>query len=203
MFQADASAIVNDLLLRQANNTEKFCRSNDEDESELFGDTSQHNNWENFRNETFNGEAVMLSTKFWDDIDEHGKLEFDYVSTARPGENVKPVSARRFVQLLASMGLLVKEPDEDAMVRELEHTAPPGSLRKVGCNQDQHSPGAPARRGSLHSGLNRKVIGGKGKVTAPKNESAQLGETRITFRTSFMMAQLRGDQQNVSQILSV
>ncbi|RHZ19222.1 hypothetical protein DYB26_009800, partial [Aphanomyces astaci] len=48
------------------------------------GDTSQHMNWENFRNETLDGEKFVLTTSFFNSLPQCGHLEFDYVSTSRP-----------------------------------------------------------------------------------------------------------------------
>ncbi|EQC36905.1 hypothetical protein SDRG_05733 [Saprolegnia diclina VS20] len=68
------------------------------------GDTSQHGNWENFRNELFDGKPVVLTSAFFQNVPSKGKLEFDYVSTSRPKRGTKPMSTRRFQQLVQQIG---------------------------------------------------------------------------------------------------
>lgn len=64
------------------------------------GDTSQHGNWENFRNETLNGEPIILTVSFFSTMPSSGTLEFDYVSTIRPHRGASALSERRFKQLM-------------------------------------------------------------------------------------------------------
>ncbi|OQR99349.1 hypothetical protein ACHHYP_06946 [Achlya hypogyna] len=66
--------------------------------------TSQHGNWENFRNEVYDGKPVILTSTFFQSVPTKGKLEFDYVSTARPKRGTKPMSTRRFQQLVQQIG---------------------------------------------------------------------------------------------------
>lgn len=68
----------------------KSCRS----------DTSQHGNWENFRNEALDGQSIVLTSAFFLVLPRRGKLAFDYVSTTRPKRGTAPMSARRFEQLI-------------------------------------------------------------------------------------------------------
>ncbi|CAK4070843.1 unnamed protein product [Aphanomyces euteiches] len=68
------------------------------------GDTSQHGNWENFRNEMVDGKPAILTSSFFQTMPLKGKLEFDYVSTTRPPRGTKPMSDRRFQQLLSQIG---------------------------------------------------------------------------------------------------
>ncbi|KAG3177441.1 hypothetical protein PC128_g16849 [Phytophthora cactorum] len=83
------------------------------------GDTSQSGNWENFRWATLDGEPVLLSssyilTKLLGPVQERSvlpasKLFFYYVSTTRPPRGTKPLSQRRFEQLVA---VLAQPPDD-------------------------------------------------------------------------------------------
>lgn len=72
------------------------------------GDTSQHGNWLNFRNERWQGRAIHL-TPGWFDQDivkgKDGMIHFDYVSTTRPGTAARPISRRRFANLLQIVGM--------------------------------------------------------------------------------------------------
>ncbi|ETW08298.1 hypothetical protein, variant [Aphanomyces invadans] len=67
------------------------------------GDTSQHMNWENFRNETLEGEKFVLTTSFFNSLPQCGRLEFDYVSTSRPPKGSKALSNRRYEQLVKEL----------------------------------------------------------------------------------------------------
>ncbi|KAH9144663.1 hypothetical protein AeRB84_011390 [Aphanomyces euteiches] len=75
---------------------------------EMF-DTSQHNNYQCFRNETFNGKPIVLENAFCDKIPKFGVLEFDFVHMAsrpmpRPGQaDIQPMSSKRFQQFLEKM----------------------------------------------------------------------------------------------------
>ncbi|ETV69405.1 hypothetical protein, variant 1 [Aphanomyces astaci] len=53
------------------------------------GNTSQRGTYANFRNEKFNGKAIELTDRFFDGLPAKGILEFDYVSTRRPEDNVE------------------------------------------------------------------------------------------------------------------
>jgi hypothetical protein len=48
-------------------------------------DTSQHGNWFNFRNEKYNNHEIIIDMEFIKNIPWNGYLEFDYVTTSRPG----------------------------------------------------------------------------------------------------------------------
>lgn len=67
------------------------------------GDTSQHGNWENFRNEELDGKPVVISSAFFRTLPARGKLCFDYVSTSRPRRGTRPMSDRRFRQLIDAL----------------------------------------------------------------------------------------------------
>ncbi len=68
-------------------------------------DTSQKGNWSNFRNEQFNNAAIELNHEWFKDIPRSGSLEFDYVSTSRPGKGATQLSDARFVQIAARLRL--------------------------------------------------------------------------------------------------
>ncbi|KAF0686324.1 Aste57867_21863 [Aphanomyces stellatus] len=75
---------------------------------EIF-DTSQHRNFQCFRNETFNGKPIVLENAFCDKIPKFGVLEFDFVHMAsRPvhqqGQaDIQPMSTKRFQQFIDKM----------------------------------------------------------------------------------------------------
>ncbi|KAG7393445.1 NLR, CARD domain-containing protein 3 [Phytophthora pseudosyringae] len=88
------------------------------------GDTSQSGNWENFRWATLDGEPVLLSSTYILNqllgpargrtvatlLPPASKLVFYYVSTTRPPRGTKPLSRRRFEQLVA---VLAQPPSEN------------------------------------------------------------------------------------------
>ena len=57
-------------------------------------DLTQKGNWDNMRNETYNGEPFAYNTNW--EIPESGILEFDYVSTVRPESEAMPMSDYEF-----------------------------------------------------------------------------------------------------------
>ncbi|CAM9699375.1 unnamed protein product [Discosporangium mesarthrocarpum] len=62
----------------------------------------QRGNWNNFRNETFCGHPMPtgLESSWFTNMPDKGKLRFNYVSTSRPLPGAKPLSQRRFDQVL-------------------------------------------------------------------------------------------------------
>ncbi|RLN88341.1 hypothetical protein BBJ28_00000671 [Nothophytophthora sp. Chile5] len=74
-------------------------------------DTSQHGNWENFRNEELDGQRIVLTNAFFHVLPRRGKLCFDYVSTTRPKKGTVPISERRFDQLIEALHMEVVLPD--------------------------------------------------------------------------------------------
>ncbi|CAK4697956.1 unnamed protein product [Aphanomyces euteiches] len=79
--------------------------------------TSQHMNWENFRNESLDGEKVVLTTSFFNSLPPSGRLEFDYVSTNRPPRGTKALSQRRYEQLVKELAkdcVIIDVPDASA-----------------------------------------------------------------------------------------
>lgn len=72
------------------------------------GDTSQHGNWLNFRNERWQGKAIHLTPGWFDQDSVKGKdgmIHFDYVSTTRPRPAARPMSRRRFSTFLQIVGM--------------------------------------------------------------------------------------------------
>ncbi|GMF21473.1 unnamed protein product [Phytophthora lilii] len=74
-------------------------------------DTSQHGNWENFRNEELDGHSIVLTNTFFHSLPRRGKLCFDYVSTTRPKRGTTQISERRFDQLIDMLQMDVVLPD--------------------------------------------------------------------------------------------
>ncbi|KAF1792045.1 Leucine-rich repeat domain, L domain-like [Phytophthora cactorum] len=74
-------------------------------------DTSQHGNWENFRNEELDGHSIVLTNTFFHSLPRRGKLCFDYVSTTRPKRGTTQISDRRFDQLIDLLQMDVVLPD--------------------------------------------------------------------------------------------
>ncbi|CAM9332458.1 unnamed protein product, partial [Hapterophycus canaliculatus] len=71
-------------------------------------DTSQRGHWNNFRNETFNGIPFVgrgVEGRWFVTNPPKGKVRLDYVSTTRPFPGSKPLSDRRFRQLLRHLDL--------------------------------------------------------------------------------------------------
>ena len=62
--------------------------------------TSQSLNWENFRNESFNGKYKQLNSKFFQDDPQVGKIRFDFVVTTRPVQGIIPVSDDGIAKML-------------------------------------------------------------------------------------------------------
>jgi Ran GTPase-activating protein (RanGAP) involved in mRNA processing and transport len=60
------------------------------------GDTSQHGNWTNFRNEKYKGLPFVLTTIFFEDLPHEGRLEFDYVMTMPPTRCRHTVCSKSF-----------------------------------------------------------------------------------------------------------
>jgi Leucine-rich repeat (LRR) protein len=75
-------------------------------------DCSQKGNWYNYRNETLNGKPFQIDPDFFDPLIDHGSVEFDFVSTARPGTSVAVVSSRRFFSLMKKFGFVEGNNDE-------------------------------------------------------------------------------------------
>ncbi|CAM9219645.1 unnamed protein product [Ectocarpus fasciculatus] len=71
-------------------------------------DTSQRGYWNNFRNETFNGLPFAgrgMEGRWFVNNPPKGKVRLDYVSTTRPFPGTRPLSDRRFRQLLTCLDL--------------------------------------------------------------------------------------------------
>jgi len=65
-----------------------------------YGDTSQHGNWENFRNATLNDAEIKLESDFPLHETPGGVLEFDYTSTDRPKRFARKMRRKAFAQLV-------------------------------------------------------------------------------------------------------
>ena len=70
-----------------------------------WDDTSQHGNWENFRNAKLNGKHFVLSSNWFVVIPKTGKIEFDYVSTKPAAYGARALSFKRFSTLIKKLGL--------------------------------------------------------------------------------------------------
>ncbi|GMI04608.1 hypothetical protein TrVE_jg9920 [Triparma verrucosa] len=80
----------------EVNNTEKLAQRL---EGKL--DLTQKGNWENLRNETFDGEKFIY-TSSWP-IPHHGIFEFDYVSTVRPESEAEPMEVDDFADFVKDL----------------------------------------------------------------------------------------------------
>jgi len=91
------------------------------------GDTSQCGDWQNARNAVFKGKPCRLNASFADPLMPHdGVLEFDFVSTARPGSSTRPMTEWRFISFLQGLGW-VTDAECDDVLDELE-SAPSGAV---------------------------------------------------------------------------
>lgn len=62
-------------------------------------DTSQHGNWENFRNGTVDGAKTIVTSSFFNKAMGVGKVRFDYVCTTRPKKGTKPMGEKKFAKV--------------------------------------------------------------------------------------------------------
>jgi hypothetical protein len=69
-----------------------------------LGDTSQHGNWQGFRNAVFEGKPIVLDKEWLSKMPLQGKLEFDFVATGNITS--APISNKRFFQLIKDLGLV-------------------------------------------------------------------------------------------------
>jgi len=69
------------------------------------GDTSQHGNWANYRNEFVDLRACELSLQWFFNVPQKGRVTFDYVSTRLPRRSDVALSEKRFLSLLAKLKL--------------------------------------------------------------------------------------------------
>ena len=75
-------------------------------------DTSQHQNWTNFRNATLNREELVLTRAFFEDLPSWGFLQFDFVSTVRPPPDTLPMQELTVDALLLRVGYKVNIGEE-------------------------------------------------------------------------------------------
>lgn len=68
-----------------------------------YGDTSQHGNFEGFRNERLNGQPFSLEST-WNQLPSAGSLEFDFTSTIRPPEGASEASEAFLMVLMQELG---------------------------------------------------------------------------------------------------
>ena len=122
------------LIAKVANHERQISR----DKSGGRGDTSQHGNWCNFRNETFNGVKVVLDPSWFTNIPNIGKLRFDYVSTDRPTRNINAISSARFEKvrkLVKIEGAAINHNEYIAKMENMDKqtkSIAPGDISKVG-----------------------------------------------------------------------
>ena len=70
-----------------------------------LGDTSQHGNWNCFRNAVLDGDAIVVTEEWFSSMPDKGKLEFDFFYFQRP-HNREPLSAARFSRLQKDVNLM-------------------------------------------------------------------------------------------------
>mmetsp|Transcript_15285 Transcript_15285/g.25407 ORF Transcript_15285/g.25407 Transcript_15285/m.25407 type:complete len:1484 (+) Transcript_15285:120-4571(+) len=68
-------------------------------------DTSQRGNYSNFRNETYSGNPVPITSTWFAACPTSGKLRLDYISTMRPKQGNWPLSKKRFASMKKMLGL--------------------------------------------------------------------------------------------------
>merc|ERR1719487_1793578 len=73
-------------------------------------DTSQYGDDEYFRNETSNGRPFRLSTNYFLDMPQTGKLRFDYVNVARPIPGAPAISDAKLKCILDNI-IFAKAPE--------------------------------------------------------------------------------------------
>ena len=76
-------------------------------------DTSQHGDWQNFRNTVYNEVAIepprTLARKFQTKIPHRGMIEFDYVTQRRVHAGTRAVGHKYFTNLLRDLGIMTEE----------------------------------------------------------------------------------------------
>ena len=83
-------------------------------------DTSQKGNWSCFRNETFNGSSRAINNDFFDPLPLSGRVEFDFVSTARPGAQIAAIRQQRFTTLFQELRWIESDAEAEIMAGALE-----------------------------------------------------------------------------------
>ncbi|CAM9152488.1 unnamed protein product, partial [Hapterophycus canaliculatus] len=98
--------------------------------------TSQHGNWQNFRNAEYQDEPVILTSAWFINLPNSGILRFDYVSTSSPDHHLAPLAMHRFQRMLKR--LRVSKPitrttpiDEGVISAEALHDACTSHYRKM------------------------------------------------------------------------
>jgi len=98
-------------------------------------DTSQKSNWENFRNEKFNGQLLsegIVAARIDPMTTLTGVVEFDYVSTTRPPPQQTSISKDRFAKLVISLGWASPDEQEDIVFALSTRDARPGAKGRRG-----------------------------------------------------------------------
>ncbi|KAJ1445896.1 hypothetical protein M885DRAFT_625757 [Pelagophyceae sp. CCMP2097] len=76
------------------------------------GDTSQHGNGYDFRNERLDHRPLKLTAAWFAKLPSEGVLRFDFVGTERPHKSARAMSDRRFQAFLRTVGLVDHEQSE-------------------------------------------------------------------------------------------
>jgi hypothetical protein len=74
-------------------------------------DTSQNGNFENFRNATYNGRPIALTSTWFINCPTAGRLHFDYVTTSRPVKGIRGMSANTFRRLTTMLFISHRKKD--------------------------------------------------------------------------------------------
>eukprot|EP00752_Nemacystus_decipiens_P004848 g4411.t1 len=176
-------------------------------------DTSQRGHWNNFRNETFNGLPFAgrgMEGRWFVSNPPTGKVRLDYVSTARPFPGTKPLSDRRFRQLLSHLDLgdmkrstrypflFGADPEELSMatVAAAAAAARIGSSARTSTTESVHGRASTASRSLQAGGVKTTTI-----VTAPATpQSKRAKQERGRGETPATQPRLTSaDAANVAQ----
>jgi len=101
----DAShRLISKKVAERANAEKTFSRN-----ASGRGDTSQHGNWENYRNGVLNQTLPLgkelTANWFAESMPLYGHMRFDYVSTTLPPKGMRPISDIRWAKFLAHINL--------------------------------------------------------------------------------------------------
>ena len=78
---ADRNHRIIAIWLAKINGKESACSRSNETK---HGDTSEHGDWNNWRQAKFNGKRIALENSFFEKLPSKGVLEFYYIGTTRP-----------------------------------------------------------------------------------------------------------------------
>lgn len=99
-YRVDLSIDMDRLALKKL--VENSSRTAFIRKKDALKDTSQHQNYHGFRNESLNGKPLVLLPSFLDTMPKFGMLEFDYVQLGRGSATIHAISNKRFDQVLRS-----------------------------------------------------------------------------------------------------